>query len=161
MVQPTDQPPPSDAPTHPTAQRYAEAVIEEFDQELRNAKLSRRRPMAKKQVWGAQPLWVVGVSLVLTAGLLLRGDDRWIVLGIGALILAIETGVWHLVDAKRGLVEVILSGAVALTAIARLAESVDRTFTVNHVYLVLALVGSLLLLVEGFKRGQPGSDTDR
>lgn len=117
--------------------------------------------MAKKQVWGAQPLWVVGVSLVLTAGLLLRGDDRWIVLGIGAVILAIETGVWHLADAKRGLVEVILSGAVALTAIARLAESVDHTFTVNHVYLVLALVGSLLLLVEGFKRGQPGSDPDR
>ncbi len=118
--------------------------------------------MAKKHVWGVQPLWVLGVGLVLTAGLLLRGDDRWIALVAGGLILAIDVGLWRPADAKRGLIEVILSGAVAVTAIARLAESIDRsTFTHTHVYLVLALVGSLFLLVEGFKRGQPGSETDR
>jgi di/tricarboxylate transporter len=97
----------------------------------------------------------------LTAGLLLRSDDRWIVLAIGALILAIEVGVWRPPEAKRGLVEVVLSGAVTLTAIARLAETIDRTFTVNHVYLVLALVGSLFLLVEGYKRSQPSSESER
>lgn len=86
--------------------------------------------MAKRHVWGVQPLWVLGVGLVLTAGLLLRGDDRWIAL-------------------------------VTVTAIARLAESIDQRFTHNHIYLVLALVGSVFLLVEGFKRGQPGSEPDR
>ncbi len=117
--------------------------------------------MAKKHVWGVQPLWVLGVGLVLTAGLLLQGDDRWIALVAGGLILAIDVGLWHPADAKRGLIEVILSGAVAVTAIARLAESIDQRFTHHHIYLVLARVGSVFLLVEGFKRGQAGSEIDR
>lgn len=117
--------------------------------------------MAKKHIWGAQPMWVLGLGLVLSAGLLLHSDDRWMVLAVGAIFLIIDVGLWRPIESKRGLIEVVLGGALALTAVARLAESIDRTFTVNHVYLILALVGSLFLLVEGFKRGQPGAETDR
>src|SRR3990167_9092738 len=121
MPDPADHPPSSGAPDAPTdslAEQLAESVIHEFDRELRHEKSMRRRLMAKKHVWGVQPLWVLGVGLVLTAGLLLRGDDRWIALVAGGLILAIDVGLWRPADAKRGLVEVILSGAVAVTAIA-------------------------------------------
>lgn len=114
--------------------------------------------MAKKHVWGAQPLWVLGIGLVLSAGLLVRGDDRWLILAVGVLLLAMDVGLWRPTEGKRGLIEVVLSGALALTAIARLAESIDRTFTVNHVYLILALVGAVFLLVEGFKRGGPEAE---
>jgi uncharacterized membrane protein YjjP (DUF1212 family) len=139
----------------------AESVMEEFNRELRTTKLSRRRSMAKKQVWGNPPLWVFGVGLVLAAGLLMHGNDRWIMLVMGALILSADMGVLRLAEAKRSLFEVILSGAVAVTSIARLAESVGKSFTVNHVYLILALAGSILLLVEGFKRDQSGSESER
>jgi hypothetical protein len=164
MPDPADHPPSSGAPDAPTdslAEQLAESVIHQFDRELRHEKSMRRRLMAKKYIWGVQPLWVLGVGLVLTAGLLLRGDDRWIALATGGLILAIDVGLWRPAEAKRGLVEVILSGAVAVTAIARLAESIDQRFTHNHIYLVLALVGSVFLLVEGFKRGQTSAETDR
>jgi len=117
--------------------------------------------MAKRSVWGVQPLWAFGVGLVVAAGLLLHSDDRWIILGIGALLLAIEVGLWRPIEAKRGLLEAVLGGAVAVTAIARLAEAVDHTFQVNHVYLVLALVGALFLLIESFKRGGSSAESDR
>jgi hypothetical protein len=149
-----------DPAIHPLAERLAESVIHEFHQELQDEKV-RRHSMAKKHVWGTQPLWVFGVGLMLASGLLLRGDDRWIVLVIGALMLAIEVGLWRPIESKRGLLEGVLSAAVALTAIARLAESVNNTFTVNHVYLVLALVGAVFVLVESVRRGTPGADTDR
>ncbi|MEO6667253.1 MAG: hypothetical protein ABIO65_10835 [Nitrospiria bacterium] len=161
MTAPTPQPPPhrtADAPPHALAERLAESVIDEFDRELRSGKPPRRRPMAKKYVWGAQPLWVLGIGLVLSAGLLVRGDDRWLILAVGVLLLAMDVGLWRPTEGKRGLIEVVLSGALALTAIARLAESIDRTFTVNHVYLILALVGAVFLLVEGFKRGGPEAE---
>jgi hypothetical protein len=143
------------------AEEFAESVMQEFDRELRTPKSSRRRSMAKKQVLGIPPLWVLGVGLVLAAGLLMHGDDRWIMLVMSALILGMEVGVLRLAEAKRSLFEVILSGAVAVTAIGRLAESVGRSFTVNHVYLILALAGSIFLLVEGFKREQSGADSER
>ncbi len=117
--------------------------------------------MAKKQVLGTPPLWVLGIGLVLAAGLLMQGDERWIMLVISALILGMEVGVLRLAETKRNLFEVILSGAVAVTAIGRLAESVGKSFAVNHIYLILALAGSIFLLVEGFKREQSGSESDR
>jgi hypothetical protein len=117
--------------------------------------------MARRHVWGTQPLWVFGVGLMLASGLLLRGDDRWVVLVIGALMLAIEVGLWRPIEAKRGLLEGVLSAAVAVTAIARLAESVNNTLTVHHIYLVLALVGAVFVLVESVKRGTTPVDPDR
>lgn len=116
--------------------------------------------MTKKHVWGTQPLWVFGVGLMLASGLLLRGDDRWIVLVIGALMLAIEVGLWRPIESKRGLLEGVLSAGVAITAIARLAESVNNTLTVHHIYLVLALVGAVFVLVESVKRGTAPADPD-
>lgn len=117
--------------------------------------------MARRHVWGTQPLWVFGVGLMLASGLLLRGDDRWLVLVIGALMLAIEVGLWRPIESKRGLLEGVLSAAVAVAAIARLAESVNNTLTVHHIYLVLALVGAVFVLVESVKRGATPVDPDR
>src|SRR3990172_3748597 len=160
MPDPADHPSSSgepDAPTDSLAEQLAESVIHEFDRELRHEKSMRRRLMAKKHVWGVQPLGVLGVGLVLTAGLLLRGDDRWIALVTGGLILAIDVGLWRPADAKRGLVEVILSGAGAVTAIARLAESIDQRFTHNHIYLVPPPPGPALFLVPGLLSSLPPS----
>jgi uncharacterized membrane protein len=116
--------------------------------------------MAKKQMWGAPPLWTLGIGLVLAAGLLMQGGDRWIVLVAGAIILAIDGGILRVAEAKRGLFEVILSGAVAVIAIARLVEAVGKSFDANHVYLILALMGSIFLLVEGFRLEQAGSGSE-
>jgi uncharacterized membrane protein len=116
--------------------------------------------MAKKQVWGTAPLWTLGIGLVLASGLLMQGGDRWIVLAVGAIILAIDGGILRVAEGKRSLFEVILSGAVAVIAIARLVESVGKSFDANHVYLILALMGSVFLLVEGFRREQAGSGSE-
>lgn len=117
--------------------------------------------MAKKQVWGAQLLWTLGVALVLAAGLLLQGDDRWILLGVGVLLLVMEVQIWRPLEAKRGLVEVIAGGVLTITAMARLVESVGQSFTAHHVYRILALVGSLFILIEGVKRGQTGPEVEQ
>jgi uncharacterized membrane protein len=113
--------------------------------------------MAKKQVWDTPPLWALGIGLVLTSGFLIQGGDRWIMIIISAIILAIDGGLLRLAEVKRSLFEVILSGTVAVTAIARLAESIGKSFTANHVYLILALVGSIFLVIEGLKQEQSGS----
>jgi hypothetical protein len=151
---------PHDAPAHPLVERLAESVIHEFHQELQDEKI-RRRSVARKHVWGTQPLWVFGVGLMLASGLLLQGDDRWVVLAIAALMLAMEVGLWRPIESKRGLLEGVLSAAVAVTAIARLAESVNNTLTMHHIYLVLALVGAVFVLVESAKRGPALGDPDR
>lgn len=116
--------------------------------------------MTKKQMWGAPPMWVIGIAMMFASGLLMRGSDHWTLLVLSAVILAIDGGILRLVEGKRNLLEVILSGGVAVTAVVGLVESVGKAFASKHVFLILALAGSIFLLIEGFRRELSGSGTE-
>jgi hypothetical protein len=117
--------------------------------------------MTKKQMWGASPMWIIGIAMVFASGLLMRGGDQWIILIMGAVILAVDVGILRPAEGKRNLFEVILSGAVAVAVIARLTESIGKSFAANHVYLILVLVGSILLLLEGVRRELSGLGSEQ
>ncbi|MBI3595647.1 MAG: hypothetical protein HY203_00670 [Nitrospirae bacterium] len=112
--------------------------------------------MIRRQMWGASPMWVIGIAMMFASGLLMRDGDHWIILVLSAIILAIDGGILRLFEGKRNFFEVILSGAVAVTAVVGLVESVGKSFAAKHVFLILALVGSILLIIEGFRRELSG-----
>ena len=114
--------------------------------------------MARKQMWGASPMWLAGLAIVFAAGLLLRGQDHWVTLTLASILLMVDAGILRPSETKRNFVEVLLSGAVALSALSGLFEAVGKSFSNRHIYLILALAGAVLLMIEAYRREGAGSD---
>ena len=114
--------------------------------------------MARKQMWGASPMWIAGLAIVFAAGFLLKGQDQWVAMIAASIILALDAGIIRTSEGKRNLVELLLGGAVVLSTLSGLFGSVGKSFSNRHIYLILALAGAVLLMIEAYRREAASSD---
>jgi hypothetical protein len=111
-----------------------------------------------KEISSKNLLLYIGIVLVLAGSIVSKGEDMIIVLLGGVFILFLETMEFKTLSHKNSVfIEVILSSSLLLVAIIKLVDSVGKSFTARHLYLMAILLGLVLILLDNLKRwpGKP------